>query len=151
MGRVGYRGCHRLAVSDNLEKWGTGGLRRDPDGRPFPDVVPSTRTPVLEREIAPHPSLKPQAFLRRIVWASLPLGKGIVLDPFCGSGSTLAAAEAIGYDSVGVEKTREYREMAERAIPRLAKLDIDPWVRLVNNGQPRGQGKQTTLTETPYR
>ncbi len=114
-------------LSENLRKWGTGGLRRDPDGRPFPDVIPSTRTPRAEKDIAPHPSLKPQSFMRRLVWASLPLGNGKILDPFCGAGSTLAAAEALGFDSVGVEVYPEYVEMARSAIPKLAALRIDPW------------------------
>jgi site-specific DNA-methyltransferase (adenine-specific) len=35
--------------------------------------------------------------------AALPLGEGRVLDPFMGAGSTIAAAEYIGYTSVGVE------------------------------------------------
>lgn len=51
----------------------------------------------------------------------LPLGKGIVLDPFCGAGSTLAAAEAVGYASIGVEKDERYFAMAREAIPRLAR------------------------------
>ena len=70
----------------------------------------------------PHPSLKPQAFLRQVVRALLPLGEGIVLDPFAGAGSTLAAAEVVGYESVGVEKDRHYFEIACRAIPRLTRF-----------------------------
>ena len=53
--------------------------------------------------MGPHPSLKPQDFLRQLVRGVLPLGEGVVLDPFCGAGSTLAAAEAVGYRSVGIE------------------------------------------------
>jgi site-specific DNA-methyltransferase (adenine-specific) len=52
----------------------------------------------------------------------LPLGRGTVLDPFAGAGSTLAAAEAIGYESIGVEKDPEYFRVAAKAIPKLAKL-----------------------------
>src|SRR6266567_2772613 len=51
----------------------------------------------------PHPSLKPQSFMRQIVRASLPLGEGVVLDPFTGGGSTIAAAIAVGYQSIGIE------------------------------------------------
>jgi hypothetical protein len=42
-----------------------------------------------------------------------------------GSGSTIAAAEAVGYDSVGVELDDEYFKLAERSIPRLAALYPD--------------------------
>ncbi len=71
-----------------------------------------------------HPSLKPQDFLRQVVRAILPLGDGVVLDPFAGSGSTLAAAEAVGYDSVGVESDPHYFTIAVEAIPRLASLKV---------------------------
>jgi site-specific DNA-methyltransferase (adenine-specific) len=50
----------------------------------------------------------------------LPLGEGTVLDPFAGSGSTLAAAEAVGYKSIGVEKDATYFSLAKSAIPKLA-------------------------------
>ena len=69
--------------------------------------------------MAPHPSLKPQDFLRKLVRGVLPLGEGVVLDPFCGAGSTLAAAEAVGYRSVGVENDPKYFDVACRAIPQL--------------------------------
>lgn len=112
-------------VQDNLRKWKTGGLRRISDSAPFKDLIQSSPARRREREIAPHPSLKPQNFLRQIVRAALPLGEGTILDPFMGSGSTIAAATACGLNSIGVEARAEYFSMATTAIPRLAKLDGD--------------------------
>jgi site-specific DNA-methyltransferase (adenine-specific) len=109
-------------VQDNLRRWKTGGLRRISPDRPFTDVIPSERTPRRERDIIDHPSLKPQRFMRQIVYAALPLGAGRILDPFMGSGSTIAAAEAVGYDSSGVELDTHYFALAETAIPKLAAL-----------------------------
>jgi site-specific DNA-methyltransferase (adenine-specific) len=107
-------------VQDNLRRWRTGGFRRPSADKPFGDVIQSAPTHGAERKLAAHPSLKPQAFLRAVVRGVLPLGEGIVLDPFAGSGSTLAAAEAVGYRSVGIERDRRYFALAKRAIPRLA-------------------------------
>ena len=115
----------RMKVSDCLKTFGTGGLRRKPDGNPFEDTIPSERTSQKERKIAGHPSLKPQSFLRKIVHASLPLGTGIVVDPFMGSGSTIAAAEAVGYRSIGIERYKDYFEASKIAIPQLATIQID--------------------------
>lgn len=111
-------------VQDNLRKWGTGGFRRISADKPFGDVIESAPTRAAERKLAPHPSLKPQAFLRKLVRGVLPLGKGVVLDPFAGSGSTLAAAEAVGYASVGVERDAQYFDMAATALPKLASLPV---------------------------
>jgi site-specific DNA-methyltransferase (adenine-specific) len=113
-----------MKVSDCLREYQTGGLRRYPDG-PFEDVIESERTPQREREIADHPSVKPQSLLRRLVYAALPLGEGIVADPFMGSGSTIAAAEALNLQGIGVERRREYFDMAKQAIPRLKSLDSE--------------------------
>ncbi len=109
-------------LAENLRQRGTGGLRRPTSESPFTDVIISGRTPTDERAIAPHPSLKPQKFLRQLVWAALPLGKGRILDTFAGSGSTLAAAKALGYDSVGIESDDEYFALAGKAVPQLARL-----------------------------
>jgi site-specific DNA-methyltransferase (adenine-specific) len=109
-------------VQDNLRKWKTGGLRRVSEEAPFTDVIASSPTRAAERELAPHPSLKPQPFMRQVVRASLPLGEGVVLDPFMGGGSTIAAAVAVGYESIGLEIDPVFFRMAERAIPALAKL-----------------------------
>jgi site-specific DNA-methyltransferase (adenine-specific) len=111
-------------VAENLRTWGTGGLRRIGGEEPFKDVIQCSPTRGPEKDIAPHPSLKPQRFLRRIVRAILPLGIGIVYDPFAGSGSTLAAAEAIGYHALGTDSDREYFAMAENAFQRLSSLQV---------------------------
>lgn len=111
-------------VQDNLRKWMTGGFRRPNADKPFGDVIASSPTRNTERRIAPHPSLKPQAFLRQLVRGVLPLGRGVVVDPFAGSGSTLAAAEAVGYESIGIEKDSKYFDVACSALPELAKLQV---------------------------
>ena len=72
----------------------------------------------------PAPEFETAGFLRQLVRAVLPLGEGIVIDTFAGAGSTLAAAEAVGYASIGIEKDKEYYEMACQAIPVLAELRI---------------------------
>lgn len=113
-----------LKVSDCLREWGTGGLRRRPNGQPFNDVIDNERTPRRERDVAAHPSLKPQSFLRQIVHAALPLGEGVIADPFMGSGSTVAAARALGLICVGVERHADYFEMARQSVPLLAALQI---------------------------
>jgi site-specific DNA-methyltransferase (adenine-specific) len=109
-------------AQDNLRKWGTGGFRRISADKPFGDVIESSPTRAAERALAPHPSLKPQAFLRKLVRGVLPLGQGVVLDPFAGAASTLAAAEAVGYQSIGVERDDEYFSIARDALPKLAAL-----------------------------
>jgi|SRR5208283_113927 len=111
--------CEGL-VRDNLRKWKAGALRRPAKDSPFRDFIESSPARNPERQFADHPSLKPQAFMRQIVAASLPLGKGVVLDPFAGSGATLAAAEAVGLRSIGIETNGKYFRMAEKAIPMLA-------------------------------
>jgi site-specific DNA-methyltransferase (adenine-specific) len=109
-------------VQDNLRKWGTGGLRRISGHEPFVDVIRSAPTRGAERAVAPHPSLKPQALMRQLVSAALPLGKGVILDPFMGGGSTIAAARAVGYESIGIEQDPAYFRVADKAIPALARL-----------------------------
>jgi site-specific DNA-methyltransferase (adenine-specific) len=120
-------------VQDNLRRWGTGGLRRISSEEPFKDLIYSSPARGLEREAAPHPSLKPQHFLRQLARASLPLGTGVILDPFMGSGSTIAAAAACGLRSIGLEIDPHYFEMATRAIPVLAEF---------TPAEPNGNGKK---------
>jgi site-specific DNA-methyltransferase (adenine-specific) len=62
--------------------------------------------------------------MRLLVRASLPLGLGVVLDPFMGAGSTIAAAKHLHIKSVGVELDSRYFSMAKSAIPKLAEFVV---------------------------
>jgi DNA modification methylase len=61
--------------------------------------------------------------MRQIVRSALPLGAGIVLDPFMGGGSTVAAAVSVGYESIGLEYDPVFFQMATEGIPLLAELN----------------------------
>jgi site-specific DNA-methyltransferase (adenine-specific) len=111
-------------VIENLRRFGTGALRRPSEDVPLPDIVEAPPARPRERSLARHPSLKPQFLMRFLVRASLPLGKGVVLDPFMGAGSTIAAAAFLGLTSVGVELDPRYFTMARAAIPKLARLSL---------------------------
>jgi DNA modification methylase len=111
-------------LAENVRRWGTGALCRSARDTPAVDVVESGVTPRAEREIAPHPSVKPQRFLRRMVEMMLPVGHGVVLDPFAGSGAVLAACEARGVHGIGIECDPQYFRVATQAIARLAARPV---------------------------
>jgi len=121
-------------LQDTLDKWQTGGLRRESEERPFTDLLEDGKTPKAETEIVKnahpdpddaeaHPNLKPQYLMRELCHAALPLQKGVILDPFMGSGSTIAAVHALGYNAIGIELDDTFFNMAENAIPNLAEVD----------------------------
>ncbi len=109
-------------VATNLATWGAGALRRPSQDVPFSDVIPCAPARGKERALSEHPSMKPQRFLRQVVRALLPLGTGVVLDPFAGSGSTLAAAGHLGVTAVGIERDPAYHAAALVGIPLLRAL-----------------------------
>lgn len=113
-----------ITVGECLRTWQTGGLRRISPTRPFEDIIESERTPKRERVINGHPNIKPQSYMRRIVHAALPLGVGVIVDPFMGSGSTLAACEAMGLAGIGLERYRDYYDEACKSIPKLKDLSV---------------------------
>lgn len=49
-----------------------------------------------------HPTVKPIALMRYLIKLVTPPG-GVIVDPFCGSGSTLLAAVAEGVNAVGID------------------------------------------------
>ncbi|MCA9490487.1 MAG: site-specific DNA-methyltransferase [Myxococcales bacterium] len=111
-------------VVANLERWGAGALRRPERDSPFTDLIACAPARGAERKLSEHPSLKPQRFLRQVVRAVLPLGQGVVLDPFAGSGSTVAAASHLGLQAVGIERDPTYHAAAVRSFPGLRDLRI---------------------------
>ena len=59
-----------------------------------------------------HPTQKPTSLLRRLINHTI----GIVLDPFCGSGSTLQAAKEVNRSAIGIEIEPKYCEIAVKRL-----------------------------------
>jgi site-specific DNA-methyltransferase (adenine-specific) len=69
-----------------------------------------------EKEHGKHPTQKPLELLKRIVLASTN-AHDVVLDPFCGSGTTGVACKSLGDRSfMGIEIDRNYCEMAKKRL-----------------------------------
>lgn len=99
-----------------------------------------------------HPTQKPVALLYRIVLASTKVGD-IILDPFCGSGTTASVCKSLDRRYIGIEREHEYIEAAKKRLanstsggttdatalalhlhePRAQARDI-PFAALVENG-----------------
>jgi DNA modification methylase len=62
-----------------------------------------------------HSTVKPIEIMRYLVKLVTP-PKGIVLDPFCGSGTTGIAAKLEGFDFIGIEQEEEYYNIANARI-----------------------------------
>jgi len=102
--------AEREAGLDNVER-----AQRDEgrkDGNPGGD---NPRNRGLSRVHNHHPTVKPLALMRWLVRLVTPPG-GIVLDPFCGSGTTGCACAVEGFNFVGIDQDAGYCEIARRRI-----------------------------------
>ena len=68
-----------------------------------------------------HSTQKPEALLRRVLLASSKVGD-VVLDPFVGSGTTVAVARALGRIGIGVEQDAGYLKAAEKRIKHVSSV-----------------------------
>jgi DNA modification methylase len=65
-----------------------------------------------------HPCPIPEALARRIIALCANPGD-VIFDPFAGSGTTLAAAQSLGYQSIGCELSEKYIEMAGKRLNQM--------------------------------
>ncbi len=68
-----------------------------------------------EKRYGYHPTQKPEVLLERIILASTSPGD-LVLDPFLGSGTTCAVAKRLGRKFIGIEKDKQFFDLASRRI-----------------------------------
>lgn len=72
-------------------------------GPPLSDVWDVNRLAPIAKERTGYPTQKPERLLERVILASSNPGD-TVLDPFCGSGTTLAVAERLGRKAIGIDQ-----------------------------------------------
>lgn len=98
-------------------EWGKDILKRP--GRQMRSVWSIPTPAKAEKKYGRHPTQKPEALLERIIQASCPPG-GLVLDPFCGSGTTGVVALRHQARFIGIDAEVAYLEQI--ALPRLKEL-----------------------------
>src|SRR6185436_8936226 len=76
-----------------------------------------------EESALKHPAMFPTMLVRRVIECFTRAGGLRILDPFCGSGSTLVAARELARRGIGLEVSPEYVELAHR---RLGALGAGP-------------------------
>jgi modification methylase len=71
-----------------------------------------------------HPTQKPEALLHRVLLASTRPGD-LVLDPFCGTGTTGAVAKRLGRGFIGIERDAAYATLARDRIAGIIQAEDD--------------------------
>lgn len=72
----------------------------------------------------PHPTVKPLALMRWLVGLVTPFG-GLVLDPFCGSGSTGCAATQLGRPFLGIDEAAEHVALSNARIAHWSQRPVE--------------------------
>lgn len=78
-------------------------------------------TPQEEKQLGKHPTQKPLKLMERVVLASSN-PKDLILDPFCGSGTTGVAAVKHGRRFIGVEIEPNFLDLSERRLNAIAHI-----------------------------
>ena len=99
----------------------------NPLGAKPKDVIEIPTTCNGMKEKTPHPTQKPEELIRKLILASSNVGD-IVLDPFCGSGTTPVCAEQLQRKWIACDKVEEYLGWAKDRIEAVDKsISIEGW------------------------
>lgn len=88
------------------------------DGKQMKDVWTGALTKPSEKTEGKHPTQKPEYLLEKIVLASTEEGQ-VILDPFCGSGTTGVEALRFGRKFIGIDNTEEYLQITKRRLEKI--------------------------------
>ena len=87
-------------------------------GKQMKDGWTGRLTKPSEKKEGKHPTQKPEYLLERIVLASTEEGQ-VILDPFCGSGTTGVAALRYGRKFIGIDNCEEYLQITQRRLEKI--------------------------------
>lgn len=82
------------------------------------DVWEGALTKKSEKFAGKHPTQKPEYLLERIILAST-IDGDMVLDPFCGSGTTGVVANRLNRKFIGIDSVKEYLEVSRVRIEKV--------------------------------
>lgn len=91
-------------------------------GAPLGDVWDISIIAPVARERTGYPTQKPETLLERLVQACTEPGD-LVLDPYCGSGTTLAVAARLGRRAIGIDQSEQALAITHK---RLESLGVEP-------------------------
>ncbi len=90
--------------------------RAHPNGRVPDDVWNFSRVcGTFKERVGKHPCQMPESLLERIILASSNKGD-LVLDPFCGTGTTVAVGHALGRSHIGIDISERYCELTRERL-----------------------------------
>ena len=92
-------------------------MKEENGGKQMKDVWTGSLTRASEKKEGKHPTQKPEYLLERIIRASTEEGM-LVLDPFCGSGTTGVAARKLGRKFIGLEMQEDYIKISRRRLEK---------------------------------
>lgn len=93
------------------------------NGKQMKDVWSGNLTKPSEKKEGKHPTQKPEYLLERIILASTKEGQ-VILDPFCGSGTTGVEAIQYGRKFIGIEKEKEYLQITQKRLEKVNKIRL---------------------------
>jgi DNA modification methylase len=76
-------------------------------------------------ELNNHPTVKPLKLMEYLIKLVMPPKDGLLLDPFAGSGTTILAAQRLGFNAIGIEKSPDYCAIAEQRITNDRSMTIE--------------------------
>lgn len=96
-------------------------MKEENGGKQMKDVWTGSLTRASEKKEGKHPTQKPEYLLERIIRASTKEGM-LVLDPFCGSGTTGVAARKLGRKFIGLEMQEDYIKISRRRLEKQIRV-----------------------------
>lgn len=99
-----WKGKKQQAVFDEGGNRLATSLEKESEGSPMPDYWRISIINPNAKERMGYPTQKPEELLERIIYASSNEGD-VVLDPFCGCGTTIAVAQKLNREWIGIDIT----------------------------------------------
>lgn len=87
-------------------------------GKQMKDVWTGSLTKPSEKKEGKHPTQKPEYLLEKIILASTK-EDDIILDPFCGSGTTGVVAKKLHRKFIGFDNVNDYLEITKRRLEKI--------------------------------